>query len=59
MSVVILCSAVVLCEDALGCLTDLDYVLVVILVNVIDIDGCYVRQSVVDSDLAVIRFVRS
>ena len=52
-------SVVILCEDALGCLTDLDYVLVVILVNVIDIDGCYVRQSVVDSDLAVVRFVRS
>ena len=58
MAVVVCGSAVILGEDALGCLADLDDVLVIIFVDRFNVDRCYVRKSVVDSDLAVVGILR-
>ena len=55
MTVVIRGRAVLLGEDGLGCLADLDSLLVVILIDLLYIDRLNVRKCVVYSDLAVVR----
>ena len=58
MTVVVFCSAAFLCEDRLSLLADLDNVFVVILGDLVNIDRCYIRQSIVNSDLTIVRILR-
>ena len=57
MTVVILGRAVLLGEDGLCCLACLDYVLIVILGDLIGIDGLNVCEGIVYSDLAVVGII--
>ena len=54
MTVVILCRAVILGKYLFCFLAGLDNILVIVFVDLINIDRCYIRQCVVDSDLAVV-----
>ena len=54
MTLVVLSRTFILGEDALGSLADLDSILIVILCDLLYVDGFNISKSIVNSDLAVV-----